>query len=214
MKIILSSLLFLSLIFVSSLRAQDEADELERDIDQTASELSSLSPINMNDNNKESPEEASFFGTLFNRQAMEEMRKLIVSKFVNESPFKGMTKRQAETFILAFVQDKPVGKFIKESPRFLSFLSDVMVHDKALPKLFDMLNKSQEWKQYGIFAISLFVFSFVINHFLNKRGGMIKRFFKKICISLALMLINFSVFYYLFRENLAPTLKIFYQNFS
>lgn len=214
MKIVLSGLLLFSFALSSQLWANDDADELERSLHQTAQDFNSLTPINVNEEVEESPEESSFFGALFNRQAVEEMRKLMVSKFVKESPFKGMTKRQAETFILAFVQNKPIGKYIKESPRLLSFLSDVMIHDNALPKLFDMLNKPKQWKQYGMFAIGLFVFSFVLNHFLNKKGGFLKRFFKKLCISLGLFTLNFIVFYYLFRENLAPTFKIFYQNFS
>lgn len=215
MKLLVLTSLFLSLFMApSSLWANSDADELERVIHNTAEDFNSYAPINVNGEVEESPEDASFFGTLFNRQAMEEIRKLMVSKFVKESPFKGMTKRQAESFILAFVQNKPVGQYIKDSPRLLSFLSDVMIHDNALPKLFDMLNKPKQWKQYGMFAIGVFIFSFVLNHFLNKKGGFFKKFFKKICISLGLLCLNFLVFYYLFRENLAPTFKLFYQNFN
>src|SRR5690606_30907006 len=130
---------------------EDDAEALGQDIEKTAKEFQNMAPINLEETNPEPPTADSGFGfsSFFNSKAMEQMKQVMINKIVKESPFKGMTKQQAETLMLDFVEGKPIGEYIKKSPRLLSFLSDVMIDNEALPKFFGILNKPKELKYYG-----------------------------------------------------------------
>lgn len=216
------SILVLSFFYLLPGFSQEEdAEALNQDIERTARDFQNMAPVNMEaremlpPNENTAPTADSGFGFLsfFNSKAMDQMKQVMINKFVKESPFKGMTNEQAKSFILAFVEGKPVGDYIKNSPRLLNFLSDVMIDNEALPKFFGILNKPEELKHYGYAMIAIFILSIIVNLIWNKNGGFFKRLFVKLLISLGATFVNLIVVYILFRENLAPMVRLAIKNF-
>lgn len=209
------SILFLSFFCLLPAFTQDEdAEALNQDIERTASEFQNMAPINLEEAKIPPTADSGFgFSSLFDSTAVEKMKKLMIDKFVKESPFSGMTKDQAQTLIIAFVEGKPIGSYIKESPRVLSFLSDVMIDKEALPKFFGIINKPKELKNYGYAALAIFILSIIVNLAWNKKGGFLKRLYRKLLITFGATFVNLLVVYILFRENLTPVIKIALKNF-
>lgn len=146
--------------------------------------------------------EDSFF-----TRALSEEKKANLEQLMRESPFAGMSQEETKAFIQAGINNPILRPYLKDDSRFLNFLAEFLTDEKALPSFVKIINNAQALKTFGIIALLMTVLGFFYNAFANK-GHALKRFFKKLLVSISILGINLAVFWFLFRLELAPTLEI------
>lgn len=187
--------------------AQDsDINELERRQNEINQQLSDESFADQQLNQK-LLENENFFKSLVPKNLQEQMQQMI-----KENPLALMDRSSLKSLIESRLEGKPAAKFFKSNPKILDFFVDWMRDKKALPSLFNMINKPDKMKKFSYLFIAVFVMSFILN-FMNSRGGLIRKIFTKIAITLSAILINIAGFYFLFTEELSPTIDIFKQTF-
>lgn len=177
--------LFLLLIGFNSLKA----DDLEKDINDTAKSLSSTVDSN-------------FFTSLLNGGTKD-----IITDYLKENPFSKMSESQVRATIESILNNQSVGKWLAQNPKFLDF-SVKWLHDKeALPSFLSIVNKPDKMKLYGYIALGILILSFILN-LLNSKGSFFKRILLKLCMFVGVSLANIIAFLIIFRVELYPTYEV------
>ena len=126
--------------------------------------------------------------------------------------FSDMSEEEISRMILVRTEGKPLGRWLRNNPRVLLCLTQVLKDDKALSSLVDILNHPKTLKKY--FFISLFViFVFMFINLKLSTKSIIKKIFFKVATSLGAVGVNLFIFYLLFKEQLEPTVSIIKRHF-
>lgn len=193
-------LLSLSLAVPFSLLA-DNTENLGKELDSTMMELSAMSPEQMKQ--AKAGEEPSSFDHF-----MERMRKNMMEKLLKDNPLSHMDKSQVRDFIVERAQGTGWQKVFDSSPNTLNFVVDWLSHPQALPKIVNLLGEKKKLKTYFWCFIGIFIFSILLNAYLGRKAGFFKRLFIKLFVSVFSFVAQLGVFYYLFHEQLDPTVGL------
>jgi hypothetical protein len=134
-----------------------------------------------------------------------------VAQMMTQNPFRLMGDREVRSFIFQRVEGKPAGAFLKNNPRLLNAIVEFIRDDKAIPTFLSVVNKPKKMKIYGSIVLGIFVVAFLLN---LKNGGnrLMKRIANKLILMAVSTTLNFVTFYFIFREEISPTIKIFARN--
>jgi hypothetical protein len=144
-----------------------------------------------------------FFGN-----AMDKMQGMVLDSLVKNNPMKTMSKESIVTFFKDKIKGTKAEKVFAKFPKLLEFTADVLKDDEALPKIVEMMGEKKKMLTYSYSFIAIFIISFILNLVMFSKAGIVKRLLFKIFLTLATPAANFLVFYILFREQLAPIVRI------
>lgn len=214
MRTFLGIYLLLGITAFSVSFAQED-DNLEKQFDSTTQDLSNLEgeqlkPIGNEEfaeGEKQKKAVPEGLQDSFVSNMMTGVMKQVVSEFLKENPFSKMDREEVKSMIKLRMNGLPVEKLFEKNPKLLDMLVDWIRDKKALPKIIGIVNKPKEVKIYSFVVIAIFVLSFILN-LVNSKGNLGKRILNKIGIFLGAFIINLGTFYFLFREELKPSLDI------
>lgn len=133
----------------------------------------------------------------------------IVQKGLKQNHLNEMDHKEIKEFLRERAQGGVAERVFNLFPRTLNIAAGIMGDKDALPALLGMLRRQEDLKRYAIITVCLFVIGFVLKKFfIKKKWGVIKRFFYSACISLSMMVISTRYFYYLFKYELTPTIRV------
>lgn len=133
---------------------------------------------------------------------MDEEMKDALGSMIAQNPFQFMSEEQMKTLLIA-----RGGKSLEDNPKVLAFMATWLRDKDALPKFLSIAGEGAKLKKYVIYFLVVFIMAFILN-LKNSKNSFFKRLFFKLGLMLTTGLINLGVFYYLFYEELSPTVKI------
>lgn len=125
-----------------------------------------------------------------------------IAKMITDNPFQYMSDEQVKSLLVS-----KGGKSFSENPKLLSGVSEWIRDKKALPKFMAIIGEKEKLKTYGICFLVVFVVAFILN-LRNGKHNIFKRLMLKLGLMITTTIVNLGVFYYLFQDNLAPTINI------
>lgn len=186
-------LIFLSLPLVA-IALSDEESQLR---DSIVKEHENSPELDEKLDNLNSQLDNSFFGGMISDEIKAE-----VLKMITDNPFQYMSDEQVRELLVS-----KGGKSFAENPKLLAGTSEWIRDKEALPQFMSIIGEGEKLKTYGICFIVVFVCAFLLN-LKNGKHSIFKRFMYKIGLMLITTTINFGIFYYLFQDNIDPTIKI------
>lgn len=122
-------------------------------------------------------------------------------------------QKQSPEFISQLILDKAKGKpfewILKDHPKVLSAIVDVIRDQEALASLIGIFLRKGDLKTYFFIWIGLMILGHLIKRFaFSEDWGKGKRFIMSFLLSLTLTVTSLTVFYNMFDRELSPTAKI------
>ena len=203
-------LLIIAILFSGFVFANPE-DELEESIKETVQNLQTIN-VEQNTNPKENtPTKAHYkpreLKDSYLTNIMDGMMKNMIKDLLKENPLSKMSKSEVRGLIEAHLSNLPVGKLFKNNPRLLDFFVDWLRDKRALPRFVGIVNKPKKVKTYGFIVFGVLIVSFFLNLF-NSDGSLFKRIRRKLMIIAGVSITNASVFYFMFKPNIQPTIDL------
>lgn len=125
-----------------------------------------------------------------------------LGKMIAQNPFQYMSDAQAKKLLVA-----RGGKSLADNPKLLSALSEWIRDKDALPKFLSIVGEGEKLKKYGLYFLVVFIVAFILN-LKNSKNSILKRLIFKIMLMITTGIVNLSIFYILFKEELGPTIRI------
>lgn len=133
--------------------------------------------------------------------------KKFVAEFLRKNPFSEVPAPELRALVSARLNGIPFGKMLDNNPKLMDMFVELLRDKKAIPSLLSLINKPEKVKQFGIFALAVFVMVFILNLF-NSKGNIFKRILIKMSIGLTAFTCNLVAIYVIFGEEIQPTLNI------
>ncbi|MDP7321068.1 MAG: hypothetical protein QF441_10695 [Bacteriovoracaceae bacterium] len=130
-----------------------------------------------------------------------------VEKMMHENPLAKLEKEEIYSFLKYRFDGSPIGKIFQENPKFLDVMVEIIHDKKALPALVSIVNQSGKMKVYLTIVLSTFCLFFFIG-LIHVEGGILKRILFKLSLSFGGLFINIASCYYIFYDQLSPTVEI------
>lgn len=133
----------------------------------------------------------------------------IFTRVFKENHLKDMPREQVRATILEKFQNHPLEKFFKRFPKVLEIFVDLLRDPEAFPSLLQIFARKEDLKKYGyiLFGIMIFLF-FAKRKFIPKTLPFYKRISLSILVSICFMIFTFGFFYYTFKAETGPALKV------
>ena len=167
-----------------------------------------------NDNSEEEPIVKHFdpnkMSKNFFTNMMNDRMKVAAMQMMEENPFSKISKEELRQSIIEKIQNSKASNFILSKPKLIDAIVEVAHDEKTIPKLLGIINKPDVIKKYGIIVLAVTICAFILN-LLNSKKSILKRILLKLCIMLVASTINFAAFYFLFREELKPTIDAIFR---
>lgn len=149
-------------------------------------------------------------------KALQDERVVVILRdILKNSPLSKMSPSEVHDLILTQSEGKFFHGYLKNSPKLMKTLVQIIQDSKALPSLVGILLKKKELEIFFYFWIGLVIGTWLFKRFWlkkKKKWSRSKRFFVSILISLASSALSLGVFYYLFYEEVNPTAEIVFYN--
>lgn len=130
------------------------------------------------------------------------------ARMMQKNPFAEMEKKAIKTLILTKMDPKkPAGKFVHDNPKVVDVAAEWVIDDKAIPSFVSIVNKPNKAKTMAIVVVVVFLSVFFLN-LKNSKGNILKRIMIKIGLMLTSAVVTFSAFYFIYQEELEPTIRV------
>lgn len=133
---------------------------------------------------------------------MDQEMKDALGKMITQNPFQYLSDTQAKEMLIA-----RGGKSLSDNPKLLNGLSEWLRDKEAMPRFLSIVGESEKMKKYGMYFLIVFVIAFFLN-LKNSKNSILKRLVFKIMLMISTGVLNLLIFYYLFKEELSPTVRI------
>ena len=207
----MKKLLLILIILFSGFAFADSDDELEESIKETVQSLQVINtdqatePENLKD--KKTHYKPRKLQDSYLTNVMDGMMKNMIKDILKENPLSKMSKGEVRGLVEGYLNNLPIGKTFEKNPGLLDFFIDWLRDKRALPKFVGIINKPQKVKTYSFIVLGIFVASFFLNLF-NSKGSLFKKILRKLMIFFGVAIINVSVFYFMFKPNVQPTIDL------
>lgn len=138
---------------------------------------------------------------------LEAKSKRAIVKMLHGNPFSEMSESEVREILLERTNKSRLHQWLKENPRAFDLLVDIVKDKESLPALVSIINKPNKIKKYAIGAIFLLLVTFLLN-LKSTDAGFLKRLMLKLAVTFGSLGANVLLFYYLFKEELTPTLNV------
>jgi hypothetical protein len=147
--------------------------------------------------------DGGFLGKIMNDQMKD-----AAAKMMQSNPFKMMSNEDVKSMILGrFKPESPIGKFFNNNPNAVDGTVAWIKDEHAIPSFISIINKPEKMKYFGYSVLAVFLIAFFLN-LKNGKNGILKRILFKIVMMASTAVINLGVFYYLFKEELQPSINV------
>jgi hypothetical protein len=135
----------------------------------------------------------------------------LVQRMFTQGPLKGASRSEVAKLMLSALKDRPGEEWLRNHPRVLYALADVLRDEKAMPQLVGILSRQEDLKRYFFIWFGFMIFSWLIKrHFFKKKvsWSFSKRLFVSVAFNLCVSGTTFFIFYQIFEAELSPTAQI------
>lgn len=123
--------------------------------------------------------------------------------------FKHVSQEQMRTIILEKAKGSRLDGFLKNNPKILNALIEIIKDDHAMPSLLGILLRRDDLKIYFFIWLSLIIGSWVARKMIFKyEWSKVRTLLTGIFMSLCVTAISVSIFYNIFQTELSPTVNI------
>ncbi len=144
---------------------------------------------------------------------MSEKFQKMIEETLKNNPLKDMDREELKRMLLERSQGQPVEKLFKSFPVTLDIAVDMVRDEKAALGLIRLAKKKDALMNYTAIWIVLFLsFWMLRKRIAPKTAPFIRRFIFKTILSITGSVISFSIFYYMFKDEIAPTIAILVKN--
>jgi hypothetical protein len=139
---------------------------------------------------------------------MSDQMKQAAAQMMKSNPFKMMSDDTIKSMILGrFKPESPIGKFFANNPRAVDGTVAWVKDEHAIPAFISIINKPDKMKHFGYSVLTIFIIAFLLN-LKNGKNGLLKRLVFKLLMMASTGVINLCVFYFLFRDELQPSINV------
>jgi hypothetical protein len=184
-------------------------DDLDEEIDQTISELS---------NNKDQLAQLEGIKSMESggdhiSSFMKKMQGTMMTKLLKENPLKLLPKDQMRSTFLSMIEGTPYKKIMENNPKLMNFAMEWLVDDNAIKGFLNIPSNQKRMKNYLYILIGFFIFGFFLNHYLTRDSGLLKKIIVKLFMMVFTIGGNLTIFYFMFKKELDPTLDLVKKHF-
>lgn len=187
-------------------------NDLEEDLDQTISELShnkeQLSQLNQVDGLKMVEANGDPIGSF-----MQKMQGTMMTKLLKENPLKMLPRDQMRATFLSMIDGTPYKKIMQNNPKLMNFTMDWLVDDNAIKGFLNIPSDQKRMKNYLYILLAFFIGGFFLNLYLTRNSGLLKKIVIKLFMLGFTFAGNISIFYFMFKKELDPTLYLVKKHF-
>lgn len=133
----------------------------------------------------------------------------LFTKYLKESKISELSRDLTRSMVLETFKDRPIGKVFVKCPKCLEIFVDIIRDREAMPSLLQIFGRQKDLRNYGFFWFGGIVFLFFFKRMIfPKKWPFYKRWPVSLLINILFTILSFGIFYYLFREELGPTLRV------
>jgi hypothetical protein len=175
----------------------DLVNEIQHERERHSEQVKAIQPFVR----KKAPAEPS----LFDEKVVKELQLIF-----KDNPLRKVPHDEVRAMVLEKASGKPpVERFLKNQPRVLNCIVDLLRDEKAMYSALNIFLKKDQLKVYGLIWIFMFIIQWMFKKiFFKKKWGFFKRFILNIFVALVFSVASLSVFYRLFKPELSPTVQI------
>jgi hypothetical protein len=181
---------------------QKKSLDFEDELDGTLSELSTGSGMGANIDLVEGSGGSALSSFLANVQ------KNMFEKLVKENPLAHLSKEQIRDFISERAKETQWQQIFSDYPKLLDFIVEWFADKKALPSLINIMARKNKLTNYTVSFFVILILGMILNILLTKKGSILKHLAIKLSMTFFTMLAQLGAFYFIFREELTPTIEI------
>lgn len=130
-----------------------------------------------------------------------------LAEILKDNPFSKMEKEAVKTLAKSMVKGQKFGEYLDKNPKALDCFVTWLRDKKAMPAFLSIVNKPDKMKIFSGIFIFVFIVSFLFN-LKNSKSNILVRLVNKLCIFVCATTVNLGSFYFIFRDELDPTIKI------
>lgn len=184
--------------------SKKEEETSNLNLENLANDLGKLDELQPKDKDMINPVKVK--NSVFSNMLSGESKKK-VEELLNQNPLSFVPKEEIKSMILSRTTGSRLNSFLKNNPKYLEMAIEIFQDKEALSSLASIINSPDKLKKYGFICLFVFVVGFLIN--LKSDGmGILKKILLKLGVTLASIVCNFVIFYYLFEKELHPTITI------
>lgn len=127
------------------------------------------------------------------------------------SPYSSLQDSQIENILLNH-PSTTIRAILKNSPGFRKFAVALLKDKRAMPSFFKIVKKREQLSKYGM-AVGLLVLLLFVWDLVGKKEKISARLFKKFLTFFIFIFGNISLFYFFFKEELEPMIRVFTKHF-
>lgn len=133
----------------------------------------------------------------------------IFTRVFKENHLKDLPRDQVRATIMEKFQGHPLERFFKRFPRVLEVFVDLLRDPDAFPSLLQIFKRKQDLKNYGLILLGVMIALFFFKRkFIPKTIPFYKRIPLSILVSLGFLIFSFGFFYYTFKAETGPAVKV------
>ncbi|MDA9793299.1 hypothetical protein N9B72_01815 [Bacteriovoracaceae bacterium] len=189
-----------------------KAKDLESQLDKTLIEFNQLDPANKQGSDLESedkkvkPDKDKLPGILGN--ILGGFKSSMIKKLLKTNPMSRMGHDQLKKMLKQRLKGTKYGTVLEKNETLLDIIVELIRDKKALPELVSILDKADKLLTYFYSFIALFILAMLLNIFMFAKARVFKRIMFKILLTVSMPIVNLAIFYFMFKENLDPTVAI------
>lgn len=133
----------------------------------------------------------------------------IFTRVFKENHLKNLPRDEVRATVLEKFKGHPLERFFKRFPKVLEVFVDLLRDQDAFPSLLQIFKRKNDLKKYGyILLVMMIALFFLKRKFLPKTIPFYKRIPLSMLVSLGFLIFSLGYFYYTFRSETGPTVKV------
>lgn len=144
---------------------------------------------------------------------MSEKFQKMIEKSLKNNPLREMDRETIKQMLREKVKGHPMEKVFKALPVTLDITVDLMKDDKALLGLIRLAGKKKELMNFtGIWVVLFLSFWMLKKRIAPKTAPFVRRLIFKSSLSVIGTTLSFSIFYFMFKDEIGPMINIITNN--
>lgn len=137
-----------------------------------------------------------------------------LKKVVNQNMLGTLPRDLVRSALLDKVKGTPLEKVFELFPKLLDVIVDLARDKEAMLGIIGIVERSEDIKLFAYICIGLTICALIVRKlFIPKNGSWVRRALIRLGFNVAILSMNFGVFYTLFEQELGPVIAILKKHF-
>jgi hypothetical protein len=196
----------------AKVQKKNKTNDLEGQLDNTLTDFSQLDPSSKQgadlelEDKRVKPDKSKLPGILGN--ILGGFKSSMIKKLLKTNPMSRMGHDQLKKMLKERFKGTKYATVLEKHETLLDIIVELIRDKKALPELVSILDKADKLLTYSYSFIGVFILAMLLNIFMFAKAGVFKRIMFKIFLTVSMPIVNLGIFYFMFKENLDPTVAI------